>query len=155
MAHVKGIEASKTDYRLFKRTIQSVCEPGIPAGKTLGLACPGVGNPTRAGSSRDARCPRIVPITAGSSMLAMTLTLPPALLAGLDHEDPLQPLRPRHGPVALGGRAQVRRLGLPPPRRRHLGPPPAVRREHAVVSRQVRPRSRHQRRQARDEVQRR
>jgi len=42
----------------------------------------------------------------------------------------------------------------PRPGRRDLGPPATVRREHAVVPRQVRPRSRHQRRQPRHEVQR-
>ena len=42
----------------------------------LALGCPRVDGRDQAGSSRDARCPRIAPITVGSSILAIILTLP-------------------------------------------------------------------------------
>ncbi len=78
-----------------------------------------------------------------------------AVLAALqiELEDPLQPLRPAHGAVALGRRAGGRHCrAAPPPRRRDLRPPPVVRREHAVIPRQVHPRFRHQGGQPCDEV---
>lgn len=79
-----------------------------------------------------------------------------ALLAALDldTEHALEPLCPAHGTVPLGRRTQVRRRDLPSPFRRDLRPPPTVRCEHAVISRLVSPRFRHQRHQPRHEVQR-
>ena len=75
----------------------------------------------------------------------MTFTRP-ALRAGLNlnPEDPLEPLGLRKRPVPLRRGPQLRQPGLPPPRRRHLRPPPAVGREDPVVAGQVHPRFRHQ-----------
>jgi len=58
-----------------------------------------------AGSSREARCPRICPITAGSLDTRDDPNLAPAHLAGLDlnAEHPLEALCPGHRPVPLGG----------------------------------------------------
>jgi len=70
-------------------------------------------------------------------------------------EDALQALRPGHRPAALRGRPDVDHLdAAPPPRRHDPCPPGTVRREHAVVARQVHARCRHQGRETGDEVQR-
>ena len=48
-----------------------------------------------AGAARRSRCSRLCLITAGSSMLALTLTAPPQCSQVIDLEHPLQPLRLR------------------------------------------------------------
>ena len=67
---------------------------------------------------------------------------------------PLPGRQPPRGPVPLRRGPQVRQPGLPPPRRRHLRPPPAVGARRPRDTSSGGPAPRHQRRQARHAVQR-